>query len=253
MVQIYIKDLSKSFLYKDKILKVLNNINLKINDGEFLVIFGPNGAGKTTFLNILGGIEDADKGDIKVDGKSVDETKIGFVFQNYHESLLPWRTILKNVELPIERTIKNTSTREKIAKQCLRDVGLLNFSNKYPYQLSGGMKQLVAIARSMAYDPDFLLLDEPFSALDYDNRIKMEEKLLWLWSKKKKTIIFVSHDIDEAVFLADKIVVFSKRPASVKAIINVKLKRPRTVDTRLKKEFFEIKNRVLKVFKDEVA
>ena len=231
---IKIENLSKSFLHNSEKLHVLDNLNLEVKNGEFLVLFGPNGCGKTTLLNILGGIENEDSGKISMDEESIFKNKVGFVFQNYNESLFPWYTVENNIALSIEANGENDKKNVRnLSKKYLKSIGLEKFASKYPYQLSGGMKQLVSIVRAFAYKPDFFLMDEPFS-------------------KNKKTIIFVSHDIEEAVYLADRVVVFSKRPAKVKSIFEVKLKRPRTFQTRSSKEFFEIKNKILEAFRKEI-
>lgn len=250
---IEINNISKIFRHESKNILVLDRIKLKIKDGEFLTIFGPNGCGKTTLLNIIADLEKPSDGSIKINNKPIGNARVGFVFQNYQESLFPWRTVKGNVEIALESIYKNKQNIEKISKSYIKEVGLLKFSNKYPYQLSGGMKQLVAIVRALAYNPDLFLMDEPFSALDYDNRISMEEKLLDLWTRHKKTVIFVSHDIDEAVFLADRVVILSKRPAKIKAIIDIALQRPRTIETRFEKEFHDIKNKILRIFKEELV
>lgn len=253
MHYISIQNLSKSFIHDSGKLQVLKKLNLEVKKGEFLVIFGPNGCGKTTLLNIISGLDKQNTGKFTIEGKSVENKKVGFVFQNYNESLFPWRSVKNNVALSLEANgLEDEKEVEKKVMYFLKEVGLDKFAEKYPYQLSGGMKQLVSIARAFAYEPDFFLMDEPFSALDYDNRIKMEDRLLKLWSDHKKTVIFVSHDIDEAVYLADRIVVLSKRPTGVKEIFEVRLKRPRKMETRFSKEFFATKTKVLKAFRREL-
>src|SRR3989338_1870943 len=250
MSEIAIEHLSKSF----GALKVLDNLNLKVKSGEFITFFGPNGCGKTTLLNILSGMESPTKGSILINGKPPAHSKIGFVFQDYNQSLFPWRTVSGNVEFALEAQNMD-SGREAIAENVLKkihfkEINLLAFRDKYPYELSGGMKQLTAIARALSLDPEFFLLAEPFSALDYTTTLKMEDALLDILGKteKKETTLFVSHDLDEAIYLADRVVVLSKRPAGIAKIINVDLPRPRKMEMRLGKKFFALRNSVLKAF-----
>ncbi|MBU2561627.1 MAG: ABC transporter ATP-binding protein [Nanoarchaeota archaeon] len=228
-------------------LRVLDNISLKAKKGEFIAVFGPNGCGKTTLLNIIAGIEKSSSGSVRIDGKCPALAKVGFVFQNYNESMLPWRTALGNIELAMEGQKISKKDRMRIAEHYLKKVGLSRHKNKYFYELSGGMKQLIAICRAFAYDPDILLMDEPFSSLDYSTTRKMELELLNVWRETAKTTIFVSHDIDEAVFLADKVIVFSKRPARVKGIIEIDLPRPRKLEMLSSKAFIRIRNKMLRL------
>ncbi len=253
MSYITIQNLCKKFTHGLENLRVFDSLDLKIKKGEFLVLVGPNGCGKSTLLNILSGIEKQDSGKVFLEDKIINEAKVGFVFQNYNESLFPWCSIKNNIAFAVESSgISGKKEIETLSKKYLKDVGLEKFADKYPYQLSGGMKQLVSIVRAFACQPDFFLMDEPFSALDYDNRIKTENRLLDLWSKNKKTVVFVSHDIEEAIYMADRVVVLSKRPAKVKRIFEIKLKRPRTMKTRTSKEFFDIRNKVLRSFREEL-
>lgn len=249
MVSVECKKLSKSFAS----LEVLRDISLQIRTGEFVVIFGPNGCGKSTLLHTIAGLEGPSTGSVSIGGKPVNKAKIGFVFQNFQESIFPWRTVLDNVAFALEvQGFEKSKARIKAAG-FVEEVGLKAFANEYPYNLSGGMKQLVSIARARAYDPDVFLLDEPFSALDYQNKLFAEEQLLKIWQESGKTTVFVSHDVEEAVFLADKVLVLSKRPASVKKIIPIPIERPRTVETRMQKTFFELKNKVLAEFEKELG
>jgi NitT/TauT family transport system ATP-binding protein len=234
-----------------KSLKVLNDISFEINDGEFVAFFGPNGCGKTTLLNIIAGIEKPTAGKVFINKKEAKKSKIGFVFQNYNESMLPWRTVAGNVELALEAQNINGEKKKQLVDHLLKKVGLIEYRDKYFYELSGGMKQLTAICRSFAYEPELLLMDEPFSSLDYSTSRKMELELLEVWRENKKTTIFVSHDIDEAIFLADKVVILSSRPAKIKGIININLARPRSLDILSSKEFFEYRNEILKLFEYE--
>lgn len=249
MTTISINGLSKSFGSLD----VLKKINLEVKDGEFVVIFGPNGCGKSTLLNCIAGLDEPSGGSIAIGGKPVAQAKIGFVFQNFQESVFPWLTVLDNVAFALEVQGVGKSEARGKALKFVEEIGLKAFADEYPYRLSGGMKQLVAIARARAYNPDVFMLDEPFSALDYENKLFAEEQLLKVWQESGKTTVFVSHDVEEAVFLADKVVVLSKRPSTVKKIIPIPLKRPRTIETRMRKEFFELKNKVLTEFKKELG
>ena len=234
---IEIENLSKEFSQpknKIKILKVLDNISLQIKDGEFVAFFGPNGCGK-----------------ILINQKKPEKSKVGFVFQNYNESMLPWRTVEGNIELALEIQGINGKQKKQITEKLLKKVGLFEHKDKYFYELSGGMKQLTAVCRAFAYDPELLIMDEPFSSLDYSTSRKMGLELLNIWKETKKTTIFVSHDIDEAIFLADKVVILSHRPAKIKGIIEVKLPRPRKLDVLSSKDFFEIRNKILRLFEYE--
>lgn len=247
-MNIQIRNLHKTFSTPGGAFDVLDNINLKVNRGEFITIFGPNGCGKTTLLLILAGILDPTSGEIKIGGMPPEQAKIGFVFQDYHDSMFPWRDVLGNVELGLEAQKMDKNERKAIAEWYLGKVGMLEHKRKYPYHLSGGMKQLVAIARALASKPHVLLLDEPFSSLDYYTRLSMEEKMQGLWGTIKNTTIFVSHDIDEAITLADKVVVLTKRPATVKEVVRVGIPRPRTIKTRSSEEFFKLRSRILSTF-----
>ena len=251
---IKIKNLSKEFSQpknKIKTLKVLDNISLNIKDGEFIAFFGPNGCGKTTFLNILSGVDKQTSGQILINQKKPEKSKVGFVFQNYNESMLPWRTVEGNIGLALEVQGINGKKKQQIIEHLLKKVGLFEHKDKYFYELSGGMKQLTAICRAFAYNPEFLLLDEPFSSLDYSTSRKMGLELLNIWKENKKTTLFVSHDVDEAIFLADKVVVLSHRPAKIKGIVEVKLPRPRKLNILSSKEFFETRNKILRLFEYE--
>lgn len=221
-------------------IEILADINLQVKTGEFIAIFGPNGSGKTTLLNIIANMDTEYSGNVLVNDKRASEAKSGFVFQNFHESLFPWLTIEQNVEL-------NSSSAAN-GQQWLDKLDLTQFKNRYPYQLSGGQKQLACIARAYAFEPDVLLFDEPFSALDYTNTAKMEEQVQKLWMETKKTTIFVSHDPEEAVFLADRVIILSQKPGRIKQEIKINLPRPRNAKTRLSKKFFEYRNKVVKAF-----
>lgn len=257
---IEIKNISKTFYYsrtginkrKAQELKVLNNISLDVQKEEFVTFFGPNGCGKTTLLNILAGLLKPDSGKINIEGKSVKETKVGFVFQNYTESLFPWRTVLGNIEFGLEVQGIGLDKRRRIAKSFLKKFNLLNYGSKYIYELSGGTKQLVALARSLAYDPKILLMDEPFSSLDYQTTLNMMLEIQRVWLETRKTTLFISHYIDEAIFLADRVVVLSKRPGRIIGIVKVDLPRPRRLNLILETEFFNLRNKVLRLFRQGI-
>lgn len=187
-------------------------------------------------------------GEALINGNAPALAKVGFVFQNYNESMLPWRTVAGNINFALEIQDSQEKKRGYTPEYLLMKVGLLDYKNKYFYELSGGMKQLVAICRAFAYNPEILLMDEPFSSLDYSTTRKMELELLNVWRETNKTTIFVSHDIDEAIFLADRVIVLSKRPAKIKEVVEVNLPRPRKLEMLSSKNFFQTRAMILKIF-----
>jgi len=233
------------------VIKVIDSVDLNIEKGEFVTIFGPNGSGKTTLLNIVAGLDEPTAGDVLVSNKKPKDANVGFVFQNYNESLFPWRTVLQNVTFSLETAEVPQVEAVKIGEHLLNKVGLLHSKDKFVYELSGGQRQLVSICRAIASNPDILIMDEPFSALDYSTTRKMELELLDIWQEKKITTLFVSHDIDEAIFLADRVIVLSPRPASIKKVFEVKLARPRSLDMLSSLEFTELRNAILNTFEYE--
>ncbi len=234
-------------------LRVLDNVNFSCKPGEFITLVGPNGCGKTTIFRIIAGLEDQEYGKITVGGKPSFEAKIGYIFQNYRESLYPWRTCFDNLLVPLELNKVPRRERKKRIEQFLFNLDFKVQDDAYPYQLSGGQQQLLCILRALLYEPDVLLMDEPFSSLDFQTTLYMHDKVLDIWAKTKATILFISHDINEAVYLADKVVVLSKRPAHVMDVIEVDLPRPRKLEMTESEEFFAVRNRVLDIFKDEIA
>jgi len=225
---ISIQNLSKRFNSKENItVDALKNINLDVEENDFICIVGPSGCGKSTLLRIIAGLEDSTEGKINYKGKELLEptSEIGMVFQNY--SLLPWRTVIDNISLGLEFKRKDKKTRLEVASKYLNLINMEKFANAYPYELSGGMQQRVAIARALANDPQVLLMDEPFGALDAHTRIILQKELLRIWEQNKKTVLFVTHSVDEAVYLSDKIIIMSSNPGEIKEIVNIDIERPR--------------------------
>jgi NitT/TauT family transport system ATP-binding protein len=233
---------------------IFQNINLSVRDGEFVSVVGPSGCGKTTLLRVINGLLPCSDGDILIDGKSAyeldNELLMGFVFQG--ASLLPWRTSLKNVLLGVEGRNHTAKEAEKIARKFLDLVGLSGFENHYPHELSGGMQQRVNLARALAVNPRILLMDEPFAALDAQTRNFMQLELLRIWAETKKTVIFVTHMIAEAILLSDRVIVFSHRPGTIRSEFPVSLPRPRTIEIKSDRRFLELENTIWKLIEQEV-
>jgi len=226
LLKIILDNICKAYPGANEI-EVLRDINLTINSGEFICILGPSGCGKSTLLEIIAGLQPPSRGQILLDGIPVTgpNPDIGVVFQD--SSLYPWRTVLENVELGPEIKGMNKKLRRELAKKYIKMVNLSGFEDRYPHQLSGGMRQRVGIARTLINNPKVLLMDEPFGAVDYLTRLQLQNELKDIWGKEKKTIIFVTHDISEAVFLGERVVVLTPRPGKVKSIIDIPLKRSR--------------------------
>jgi NitT/TauT family transport system ATP-binding protein len=238
-----IDHLSKQFVKNGKeTVDSLLDINVEIRDGEFICILGPSGCGKTTLLRIIAGLESPTSGQVLIDGTAIERPnpKLGMIFQDY--SLYPWRTVNENIAFGLELRGVGKVERDKIGDGYLELAGLAGFGNSYPYELSGGMRQRVAVVRALAVDPVVLLMDEPFGALDAQTRNRLQHDLLEIWDKTKKTILFVTHSVDEAVFLADRIVVLTPRPGHVCEIIDVDHLRPRD---RTSVEFAKVRRHVL--------
>ncbi|PSC05058.1 ABC transporter-like protein [Alsobacter soli] len=240
------RDLSLTYEATDGPVQALSGIDLDIQRGEFVSLIGPSGCGKTTLLRVIADLETASAGSITVNGVSPQEARLnrsyGYVFQA--PALYPWRSIAGNVGLPLEiMGYPKAERRERVEKN-LALVNLTGFERKFPWQLSGGMQQRASIARALSFDPDLLLMDEPFGALDEIVRDKLNEQLLRLWDLTRKTVVFVTHSIPEAVFLSTRIVVMSPRPGRIHETIPCDFPRDRTLDIRETPEFLEIANRV---------
>ncbi|RLI72480.1 nitrate ABC transporter ATP-binding protein [Candidatus Heimdallarchaeota archaeon] len=248
-------DVRKEFKEGKRKVIALDNLNLKIEEGEFAVIVGPSGCGKSTFLYMIAGFENVTEGKILLDNIPVDKpgNNRGFVFQEF--ALFPWRTVEGNIRMPLDiaGNLEEAEIKAKV-QEFIELVGLEGFEHAYPHTLSGGMKQRVGLARALVYDPDVLLLDEPFGALDAQTRKLMQQELIRIWQKvsslgKKKTVVFITHSVIEAVYLADKVYVMSARPGHIKAIIDIDIPRPRSYTSD---EFIHKREEVLKYLEEEV-
>ncbi|MDR0954106.1 MAG: ABC transporter ATP-binding protein [Rikenellaceae bacterium] len=223
----------------------LADVSLTVREGEFVCLLGPSGCGKTTLLNAIAGFERPTSGSLLIDGSPVDgpNPRHTVVFQDY--GLLPWRTVERNVGLGLENRNLSPSGRQQTVDRCLDLVGLTAFRNYYPEQLSGGMRQRIALARALAVDPDMLLMDEPFGALDVITRARMQDELIRIWQTCAKTIVFVTHDIDEAVYLADRVVIMAPDPGRIKAVKTIDLGRGRD---RTSVRFMAERDQILEIF-----
>ena len=241
--KVQIKAVEKIYEGRNGKTVALNGVNLDIYNNEFICVVGPSGCGKSTLLNIIAGLHEATSGEVLVDGVKVEGTGVdrGVVFQQY--ALFPWLTVKKNVEfgLKLKKDITKEQ-REQIAMKYIKMVGLEKFVNSYPKELSGGMKQRVAIARAYAVNPSLLLMDEPFGALDAQTRTQLQTELLKTWEEEKKTCFFITHDVEEAILLASRVVVMSARPGRIKEVIDIDIPYPRNQETKMLPRFTELKN-----------
>ncbi|BCJ46419.1 ABC transporter ATP-binding protein [Actinoplanes ianthinogenes] len=231
-------------VYPPKDFVALGDVSLRIGNNEFVTVVGPSGCGKTTLMNILAGLETPTSGRALVGGRPVDGPgpDRGVIFQQY--ALFPWLTVRKNVEFGLREKGVPAAERRRIADHFIALVGLTEFADALPKTLSGGMKQRVAIARAYAVDPSILLMDEPFGAVDALTRVRLQEQLLATWSREKRTVVFITHDVDEAVFLANRVVVMAARPGRIAEIVDVDLPYPRTEEIRLSPQFTALRHRV---------
>lgn len=243
MGNLEIRDLSQSFARDDGTrLTVLDHLNFEVKDKEFVCILGSSGCGKTTLLRLIAGLDQSQAGSIFLDGEEISgpNPKVGMVFQEY--SLFPWRTVIDNIAFGLEMRGMPRDERHRIAGQYLDLVNLSQFRTSYPSELSGGMRQRVAVARALTLDPVLLLMDEPFGALDAQTRNMLQTELLDIWEKTKKTIVFITHSVDEAVYLSDRIIVMTPRPGKICRAFEIGLPRPRD---RTSVEFAQLRRTVL--------
>lgn len=240
-----IRQIGLTFSSGQQSVTALEDISLQVAENEFAVIVGPSGCGKSSLLYLTAGLIEPTSGEIRVNDKRIDGPGAdrGMVFQAY--TLFPWLNVRDNVEYGLKRRRLPAAQRKEIVEYYLREVGLERFADAWPRQLSGGMMQRVAIARALANDPDILLMDEPFGALDSQTRLSMQQLLLNVWDHNSKTVLFVTHDIDEAILLADRIYVMSGRPGVISRTIEVHLPRPRTSEIVMEKHFLDIKREIL--------
>jgi NitT/TauT family transport system ATP-binding protein len=225
-------------------LDVLDNMNLTIWEGEFFCLLGPSGCGKSTLLNILAGFVEPTNGTVTIDDKKHTHPDPRYVMMSQDYGLFPWRTVLENVKFGLEIKRSSKSEQEEIARRFIHLVHLEGFENSHPFELSGGMKQRVALARTLAVNPEIVFMDEPFNALDMVMRTGLQDEIIRLWDEHHKTIVFVTHDIEEAIYLADRIAIMKNLPGKIEEVIEVKLKRPRD---RGSSDFYRLKNKILQV------
>lgn len=252
--EIELEAVSMKYQSQQDAVIALQEVTMHINKGEFVSLLGPSGCGKTTLLRIIANLIEPSSGHLKVAGKNAKEARLaqkyGIVFQN--PVLYDWRKVKDNVTLPLEMMGIKKKERSDRVMELLQLVGLEHAANLYPWQLSGGMQQRVAIARALAMEPEILLMDEPFSALDEFSRERLNEELLSIWSKVNNTVVFVTHSIPEAIFLSDRVFVLSPHPGRLSEVVNIPLPRPRTQDIRNSETFFKLINKVRNSFEDGV-
>ena len=246
-----VEDLTKVFDDEAGLVTAIDHVNLSVGKSEFVMIVGPSDCGKTTLINMIGGLVEPTEGRVILKGSEVKGPGVdrGMVFQGY--SLFPWLTVQKNVEFGLKMRGTDSNERAAIAREYIRIVGLEGFENALPKQLSGGMKQRVAIARTLANEPEMLLMDEPFGALDAQTRVVMQELLARISRETRTTILFITHDIDEAVLLGQRVYVMSRRPGKVKEVLDVKLPELRSHECLLMPEFLEVKKHIMNMLWEE--
>ena len=243
-VKVHIENVVKKFNTRKGEVVALNGANFDIHENEFVCVVGPSGCGKSTLLNIIGGLEEPTEGRVLVDGQEVTGPgpDRGIVFQGY--MLFAWKNVRDNVELGLKLRNIPANERHEIAQHYIDMVGLTGFEKHYPHQLSGGMKQRVGIARAYANSPNIMLLDEPFGQLDAQTRTQLQSELLETWEKEQKTCFFITHDVEEAIILAQRVVIMYARPGRVKEIVDIDIPYPRTQETKMSPRFLELKNHI---------
>jgi ABC-type nitrate/sulfonate/bicarbonate transport system ATPase subunit len=249
--KLHIHNVSKIYRSDGQEVLAIDEIDLKIKNKEFATILGPSGCGKSTLLRIVAGLIKPTKGIVRLDGNVISRPgqDRGMVFQSY--TLFPWLTVKENIQFGLEISGMPKAEQEQIAQEFVEKVGLRGFEKSYPKGLSGGMKQRVAIARALANNPAILLLDEPFGALDAQTRALMQELLTQIWEELHKTILFVTHDVEEAIFLSDRVFIMTARPGKIKAEIDIPLERPRSYEIKATESFLNLKRQALALIREE--
>nr|WP_318682808.1 ABC transporter ATP-binding protein [uncultured Acetatifactor sp.] len=245
-IKVKIDHVEKVFETKKGTMVALNGVDLDIKENEFICVVGPSGCGKSTLLNIIAGLLPATSGAVYLDGKKVEGTgtERGVVFQQY--ALFPWLTVIKNVMFGLKLKGMGKEEAREVAMKYLEKVDLVDFADSYPKELSGGMKQRVAIARAYAVQPEVLLMDEPFGALDAQTRTQLQTELLQTWENERKTCFFITHDVEEAIVLATRVVIMSARPGRIRDIVDIDIPYPRNQETKMSPRFMELKNHIWK-------
>ncbi len=250
-IKLHIHNVSKTYRSDGQAVLAIDEIDLKIKNKEFATILGPSGCGKSTLLRIVAGLIKPTKGIVRLDGNMITRPgqDRGMVFQSY--TLFPWLTVSENIQFGLEISGMAKAKQTQIAQEFIEKVGLKGFEKTYPRGLSGGMKQRVAIARALANNPAILLLDEPFGALDAQTRALMQELLTQIWEELHKTILFVTHDVEEAIFLSDRVFIMTARPGKIKAEIDIPLERPRSYEIKATESFLNLKKQALALIREE--
>ena len=250
-IKLHVHNVTKLYPAGEQEVLAIERVDLKIRNQEFATILGPSGCGKSTLLRIVAGLTRPSSGVVRMDGQAITEPgrDRGMVFQSY--TLFPWLTVKENIQFGLELEGVEKEKQEQISREFVEKVGLRGFEQAYPKALSGGMKQRVAIARALANNPAILLLDEPFGALDAQTRALMQELLTQVWEDLHKTILFVTHDVEEAIFLSDRVFVMTARPGKIKAEIDIPLARPRSYEVKSTQAFLDLKQQALTLIREE--